>query len=233
MINTTVTVEESHFEYLQLQKGRLDPLKSMPGQWAQAYRRDLVRTYEEIKPYLPAPCWGILDIGSGLGGIDVLLHRHYQAENVCYCGEYGGGVHTRSALCAPARGPYINLLDGEDDPPEMHLHRETFNSMKVAKDFQVKNGLPPERFAYYTPESDHFVKPFDLVVSFGSWCFHYEPNVYLSRLLSAGGVHGHTRIIIDKRRGKPEWDAQLNEHLTCCGVIREERKFTRLVYERR
>lgn len=232
MIDTTITVEPSHFEYLKLQKGKLDPLKATPSQWTHAYRRDLVRTYEEIKPWLPSTCWGLLDVGSGLGGIDVLLYRHYvrpgEPIDVSTVEDTDAGRGT--VLMRGRIGPYINLLDGEDDAPEMHLHRETFNSMTVAKDFQVKNGVPPDRFAYYTPASESFVKPFDLVVSFGSWCFHYEPNVYLPRLLQAGGLHRDTRIIVDKWRGKPDWDAQLNEHLQCFGVIREEKKYTRLIY---
>lgn len=232
MIDTSIVVEDPHFEYLKLQKGRLDPLKNLRESWHGAYERDLRNTYNEIKPYLPSRCWGLLDIGSGLGGIDVLLYRHYtritDAIDITTVEDTDAG---RGTVLLPIKsGPYINLLDGESDPPEMHLHRETFNDMNVARDFHVKNGVPADRFAYYTPQSNDFVKPFDLVVSFGSWCFHYEPNVYLDRLMSGGGLHNQTRIIIDKRRDRPEWDQQLKKHLQCFGVIREARKFTRLVY---
>lgn len=221
MIDTEIIVEDSHFEYLALQKGRLDAAKKQRGTWHALYQRDLRSTYDEIKPFLPAQCWGLLDIGSGLGGIDVLLYRHYR---------HLGYMKSLVSGSGSLNGPYINLLDGENDPAVMKLHRQTFNSMRVAKDFQVKNGVPAERFFYYTPDSQDFVKPFDLVVSFGSWGFHYEPDVYLPRLFAGGGLTRGSRIIMDVRRDKQEWKEQLRKRLHCIGVIREARKFTRLAY---
>lgn len=201
-----IVVEDAHFEYLRLQKGKLHDLIGDRSKWLAAYEADLVNTYQEIREHLPQICWGMLDIGSGLGGIDALIYRHY-------------GDH-----------PYVNLLDGEDDPPEMKLHRETFNSMRVARDFLIKNGVRSDRFGYLTTRAEFVVKPYDVVMSFGSWCFHYEPNVYLPLLLSGGGLHSDSRIIVDVRNDRPDYDQQLREGLEQVAVIRRSTKFARTVF---
>lgn len=206
VIETAIVVEDSHFEYLRLQKGKLHDISNDRKRWHIAYEHDLVSTYYEIRPHLPASCWGFLDIGSGLGGIDILVSRHYGDD------------------------PYVNLLDGEDDPPEMKLHRQTFNSMRVARDFLTKNGVKSSRFGYLTTRADFVMKPYDLVMSFGSWCFHYEPNVYLPLMLAGGGLHSDSVIIADVRIDKPEWARQLDERLDRVAEIRRSAKFTRSVY---
>lgn len=208
-VDPSLIVEDSHFEYLRLQKGKLHDLIDDRQRWLIAYQHDLANTYHEIREHLPAMCWGLLDIGSGLGGIDVLLSRHYGDQ------------------------PYVNLLDGEDDPPEMKLHRQTFNSMKIARDFLVKNGVRSDRFGYLTTKADFVVKPYDVVVSFGSWCFHYEPDVYLPLLLSGGGLHSDSIIIVDVRNDRPDYDRQLRNALYQVAIVRRSTKFTRTVFRLR
>lgn len=208
VIDSSIVVEDSHFEYLRLQKGKLHDISDDRARWLAAYQKDLLATYQEIRPFLPPMCWGMLDIGSGLGGIDALVSRHYGDQ------------------------PYVNLLDGENDPPEMRLHRQTFNDMKVARDFLVKNGVRADRFGYLTTRADFVVKPYDLVMSFGSWCFHYEPDVYLPLLLSGGGLHRDSIVIVDVRNDRLEYDQQLGRSLECVAVIRRSAKFTRAVFRR-
>jgi len=209
MISSQVIVEDEHFAYLRLQKGSLEPLAYDRERWHAAYEADLWRTYCEIRPYLPETCWASLDIGSGLGGIDVLLSRHY-----------GGELN-------------VNLLDGEHDAPDMKLHRQTFSNAAVARDFLTVNGVRRDRIGYYTPTDTAAFLPWDLVLSLGSWCFHYEPNTYLPRLLERGGLHADTVIILDVRRDKGEWTSQLNAHLREVASIRITNKWARGVYARR
>lgn len=208
MISGQIVVKEAHFEYLKVQKGSLQTLAGDRERWHEAYEADLWRTYCEIHPHLPTHCWGSLDIGSGLGGIDVLLSRHYGGES------------------------YLGLLDGQDDAPEMKLHRQTFSSAAVAKDFLTSNGVRQDRILYFAPDAN-FTRPWDLVLSLGSWCFHYAPDVYLPRLLEGGGLHGDTLIILDVRRDKGEWTSQLNAQLREVASIRITQKWARGVYARR
>jgi hypothetical protein len=207
---TGVVVSDSQFEYLRLQKGSLSDLAHDRERWQAAYEADLQKTYTDIRKHLPAICWGVLDIGSGLGGIDILLTRHYSDSP-----------------------PYIHLLDGENDEPRMRLHRHTFNSMRVARDFLVTNGVRPDRFGYFTTGTDNLPRPYDLVLSLGSWCFHYPPDDYLPLLLCGGGLHMDSVIIVDVRTRKPDYAQQLERRLERVAVISETPKYTRSVYRRK
>lgn len=207
-VSRRVIVRDAHFEYLRLQKGSLFSLCHDRERWHAAYELDLWNTFSEIRNHLPPRCWGLLDIGSGLGGIDVLLNRHYGDD------------------------PYIHLLDGENDAPEMRLHRQTFNSMKIARDFLTTNGVRSDRFGYFTTGAQNLPRPYDLVISLGSWCFHYEPDTYLPLLLGGGGLHVDSVVIVDVRNGKVDYDLQLGRSLECVQIIRRERKYTRAVYRR-
>jgi hypothetical protein len=215
-VNLHIDVRDEHFEYLRLQKGSLDELSDDRPAWQAAYEADLAQTFDAVRPFLPDTCWGLLDIGSGLGGIDILIGRHYAAKHR-----------------GPNSGwPFVHLLDGIEDRAEMIRHRHTFNDMRVAKDFQVRNGLPSERFGYFGTREQLYTRPYDLVVSFGSWCFHYEPQVYLPRLLAGGGLHDDTVLILDVRATKPEWVAELDRTFKRVAVIATRPKWLRMVYAR-
>lgn len=207
VIDPSIVVEDSHFEYLKLQKGRLHEVSHDRARWHIAYEHDLMTTYQEIAPHLPETCWGFLDIGSGLGGIDILISRFYGPKT------------------------FVNLLDGENDPPEMRKHRETFNDMRVAKDFHIKNGTRADRFGYISTSTEFVTKPYDLVVSFGSWCFHYEPDVYLPLLFRGSGLHADSVVIVDVRRDRADYAQQLRKKFDLVAVVRSSAKFTRCVYK--
>lgn len=210
----SLQVDDDHFEYLKLQKGRLWDISRDREMWLEQYENDLHGTFDGIKPFLPQTCWGLLDIGSGLGGIDVLIARHYAQGD-------------------PKKSPFVHLLDGVNDQPVVRYHRHTYNDMRVAKNFQVANGLPPERFGYFTTATEVLPRPYDLVVSFGSWCFHYEPLQYLHLLTKGAGLHGGSVVIVDVRADKPEWVRQLDSVFTREAVIATRPKWSRCVYVRR
>lgn len=209
-IDGSISVSDEQFEYLRLQKGSLFELSHDRERWQAAYEQELRQTYEGLRPHLPEPCWGVLDIGSGLGGIDVLLTRHYRPDP-----------------------PYIHLLDGEEDAPRMKLHRQTFNSMKVARAFLISNGVRSDRISYFTTATEVLPRPYDLVLSLGSWCFHYAPETYLPLLLSGGGLHMDSVLIMDVRNGKREYTEQIAQALERTAVIKETAKYTRAVYRRK
>ena len=97
------------------------------------------------------------------------------------------------------------------------------------------NGIRNDRIIYHGPDAkaDELARPYDLVLSLGSWCFHYEPNVYLPRLLAGGGLDVGARLIVDLRKGKGEWAAQLaGAGFRAVAIIREETKYQRIVMDR-
>src|SRR6266403_1531506 len=108
-----------------------------------------------LEPYLPLRCSSILDVGSGLGGIDALLNRHYGGD------------------CS------ITLLDGVNDVARLDNHATTFNSMAVARCFLAMNGVQYFDFIDASAPERASPRKVDLIVSFRSWCFHFEPATYL------------------------------------------------------
>lgn len=195
-MDISLRVDEEHFEYLKIQKGNLDQYAHDRFDWMVRYQADILATFESIKPHLPLSFDAMLDVGSGLGGIDVLIRRHHDQDR------------------APAQFLDLHLLDGIDDPPVMNLHRQSFNNMRIARNFQVKNGLHPLKlYCHGTDTNDFGPARFGLVVSFGSWCFHYPPKEYLRqvyRALTPGAV-----VILDVRNDRPEWLKTLT--LAFCG----------------
>lgn len=202
-----IVVEDRHFNYLKLQKGSLNDLKDNRALWHAAYEKSLARDFETLRPWLPEACGAVLDIGSGLGGIDVLLYRHYDWLEIC-------------------------LLDGECDPPVMNLHRETFNDMLVAADFLAKNGVDPDSaLSCLRPGATRAGNRFDLVISLGSWCFHYPPATYLELVrecLKPGGV-----LIVDVRARRNDWHAELAREFEFKATAYMASKFNRNVYHAR
>lgn len=198
----SLIVEDHHFAYLRLQKGALSELTHDRAVWHAAYERVLTDDYAGIHPYLPATCSAVLDVGGGLGGIDALLVRKFGADcEVC-------------------------ILDGEQDPPVMNRHCQTFNDMGVAADFLARNGV--HKFSYRTPVDLGAPRPFDLVISLGSWCFHYEPKAYLGFVRAC--CRPGTVIILDVRKQKTEWMRQLKSTWQWVAVIHITHKRDRMVF---
>ena len=117
------------------------------------YARLVARDYAEMAPYLPERAGTILDVGCGVGGIDVLLKRRYPD----------------AALL---------LLDG-DGPAEMvpgfHEAYRPYNSRAVTDELLAANGVDG---ATWLDVGTTEVLKADLVVSLLSWGFHYPISTY-------------------------------------------------------
>lgn len=213
-IGNVFSVSAAAFQYLRIQKGSLDEYAHDREEWHRRYEDDLVRQFQSIAPHLPARCGQMLDVGSGLGGIDVLVRRYYTRD--------GGAC------------PFVCLVDGIADPPCMTLHRETFNDMEVARAFQEDNGLPPGRLSCIAPE--HFAAhgaqaKADLVMSSGAWCFHVAPMVYLQAVLRTTAP-GAT-LILDVRSTKDSWRRELEARFHEVAIAAQKPKWRRIVYRAR
>lgn len=193
-----IKVTDNAYPYLILQKGALWEYKDNKKLWIENYNRSIGNTLETIKPFLPEKCDSVFDVGSGMGGINILVNRYY-----------GGDVH-------------VTLLDGVDDEPYMRSHNQTFNHMGIAEDFLTTNGVK---------EFSCFGKPmkrpttYDLILSFGAWCFHFPPDEYLNTVKER--CHQGTVIILDVRNTRQEWLEELNREFGDNQIIRETRKFTK------
>jgi SAM-dependent methyltransferase len=185
-------ISKTSFEYLAVQVGELDGLKAVRHVWERAYERNLLARMDNILTYLPTSAHSILDVGSGLGGIDVLLYRWYD------------------------RNCHITLMDGSEFSPSVAKHNIPFNSKKVALDYLEDNGVSA-RHSHFMDHDNPKAQPFDLIVSFRAWCFHLQPSVYLDFVRRC--CHANTRLILDVRKEK-FWKDDIAEHFA--GVMIEE-----------
>jgi SAM-dependent methyltransferase len=151
-----VIVEPKHFEYLVIQHGKVSDHRHDFSKWKAAYEASLADIFASILPALPAKCGSVLDVGSGLGGIDILVAKHYSPQ------------------------PRVFLLDGLNDEPVVNASYKTFSNAVVAQDFQVKNGVKAIGCTDDVPG-----EKFDLIHSYFAYGFHVHPGDYLADLKKA------------------------------------------------
>jgi hypothetical protein len=181
-MSADLVIPESAFPYLVAQRGALDDMRGDRALWCRRYLEILDSEMRLIEPYLPTTCDSILDVGGGMGGIDILLSRHF------------GGCH-------------VTILDGLSDPPMMQKHAETFSNMGAAADFLKVNGVASFDFLDANTPKKSPSRAYDLVVSFKSWCFHIEPPRYLDFVVGSI-IPGQTKLIIDVRRHPQHLEAE-------------------------
>lgn len=198
-----------HVPMLRLQRGGISSVTD-PKEWMAAYRQALIEDWKGIKPYLPQKAARVLDVGSGLGGLSLMIQRYYK---------WGRGG-TESWLLDGTE--FLGNVDEEPD------HDVPFNDALTTHDFWRVNGEKPP---IYVPAERPVIEPevmFDVVVSTQAWSFHFEPKVYLD--LIAEHTHSNTVIIIDVRKGKPDWLKQLEKHWRADHVIWDRPKYRRIIW---
>jgi hypothetical protein len=178
-----INVSDEAYKYLTVQVGEISELADSRAHWMMRYDTMLLQLAQDITPHLPGRVRNILDVGSGLGGIDILLSRYYGSR------------------------PDIILLDGDNEVPKVYRHNMPFNSMRVAREFLKANGV--NSIVTMTPET---LKPrkVDLIVSFRAYAFHIRPLTYMDFVLNC--AHHDTVLIFEVRRDKPEWREDLDRH---------------------
>jgi hypothetical protein len=182
-------------------------LRSSPEDWLSAVDIMAEIRFETIRPYLPAQCASILDIGGGVAISDVPILRHYGAD------------------CR------LTVLDGEAEAKVMR-HDTPFNSMEATLELLDANGLSLHDYIKpeMIPSGCERYGFYGLVVSFAAWGFHFSPDLYLDFVLR--NTKPGVMVIMDLRCGKEQWKAALDRELKFVGIAHSERKFDRMVYER-
>lgn len=194
-------IPDDAYPYLVAQQGALDVLRQDRAAWTRAYLRQMDGLLGNVQRFLPEKLESVLDIGGGVGGFDALLNA-----------SRGGGLT-------------ISILDGVNDPPVVINHDKPFNNMKVTAEFLTANGV--KNFRPQSPKALFDHEPFDLVVSFASWCFHYPPDVYLDFVRRC--CHAQTILILDVRRGRPGWSEALHKPFRCIDIAEHAGKYDRFV----
>jgi len=104
--------------------------------------------------------------------------------------------------------------------------------LAIARVLLAMNGVQYFDFIDASAPERAMPRKVDLVVSFRSWCFHFEPDSYLD-LVQSWCVAGKTRLIVDVRRNKPEWDSMLRLAFRFVDIVYQGAKFTTLLLEAR
>ena len=123
----------------------------------------------------------MMDIGCGLGLIDVMLSKYLTLER-------------------------IHLVDGDGTNPIQHdyqEHMQPWNDVHVAAELVFLN-TDVRQIITHEPSPALRVDPLDLLVSFKSWGVHYPIGVYLN--LARDCVKPGGLLIIDIRDERGEGD---------------------------
>lgn len=154
------------------------------------FNKDMENEYEDIKPWLPGSASVILDIGCGIGGIDVLLHRHYN--------------------CDPKIAFY--LLDKTNIRKRVYYGFEEksafYNSLDVTEQLLSQNGIPRKNIHLLESTPDLRINvgtDVALVISLFSWGFHYPVSTYLDQVYNILRQGGHLLMDIRKATGEEKW----------------------------
>jgi SAM-dependent methyltransferase len=168
------------------------------------------RDFATIEPWLPrqAAGWAVLDIGAGLGGVDIVIARS-RAVSLVHIMDGDGTAEKQSSFRAESRA---------------------WADRQIARSLIEANAPKDTLVVAHAPDPAGSI-PADLIISLKSWGHHYPAGVYLGlarRSLRVGG-----RIIMDirKRRGGGLAAMQAGG-FRCVGKAYETPKCERLVFDR-
>lgn len=126
------------------------------------YAEKTVADFEGMEPYLPERVGSILEIGCGMGAIQVLLQRRYPGAHVSLLDGTGAYIVDAGLSSETGVGGYNAVLS----PYNSRVHTELLLSANGAK--------VDEWLDVYTREPLQA----DLVLSMASWGFHYPFSTY-------------------------------------------------------
>jgi len=143
------------------------------------------KDFNMIEEYLPTHCDRSLDIGCGLGLINILLYKKYKSTNIYLLDKTELNVEEISGI---------------------HKNYKFYNSMQAAKETITLNGIEENKLNLYetTDYKDLFNIKFDVIFSLLSCGWHYPVSTYidlLSNSLSDDGV-----LILDLRHNTDQLD---------------------------
>lgn len=161
------------------------------------FQQDFLKSYckanfdffNTIKNHIPSDCRRVLDVGCGIGLIDMFIYREF-------------GRH-KPKLYLYDKSIELNHLNSVDIAPTGFNEKYVFTaSLDLTKQFLSLNGVDEEdiQLCEVGKWEIREAEPIDLVISRKSWGFHYPINEYLDDIvhsLSPTGV-----VITDVRNGQ-------------------------------
>lgn len=174
------------------------------GAYANCYTEDLRQLFRTIRPYLGSKIKTVLDIGAGLGGINVYLSETFPDAKFWLLDKQGD------------TGSKIGWHESMED-------FGSYNSFNETKKFLTANGVSPNRYIL----TEEFPKvDFDLIMSSLSWGFHYPVSSYIDNVmmhLKEDGI-----LIMDIRIGT-NGISDLKKYFTHLKVISDHKKHAKVL----
>lgn len=164
---------------------RLSPIISQRA-IRSGYQAHMQQELDELKAFLPESANKIMDIGCGVGGMDLMLYKHFEAHG-----------QQPDLLLVDQTGISKTIFYG------FQAKAAIYNSLAVTDEFLQSNGVPGARIrmidsdALATEITQGTIPEVDLVVSTWAWGFHFPVSAYaetVHKLMRPGA-----RLILDVR----------------------------------
>ena len=130
----------------------------------KSFYRDISIEFDRFKSYLPNPVNNILDIGCGVGAINIFLNKFYENR------------------------PKFHLLDKNYVSNKIvygfkKSKTEGYNNLEVTKKFLEANDINLKNIYTYDADKNELKAiKYDLVISLVSWGYHYPIETYIKYL---------------------------------------------------
>lgn len=173
----------------------------------KAYYNDMCLAFSDIEHFLPENCESVIDIGCGIGGIDVLISRAY-------------------GNCK------FHMVDRDGMENEIYYGFRhvgaKYNLLSLTKDFMVDNGVSNENIMMYDVDAGEFPENMTatVIMSLLSWGFHYPVSTYIDRVFSL--MNDDSCLIMDIRKHS-NGEAELQKYFKTVKSIKEYSKCNRVL----
>jgi len=191
-------------EYIKLQRTEFQNLPN--NKIGKAYYTACLNDFNSFKEYLPnIPIQYILDIGAGVGGIDIFLYQQL------------------------GRNSYFYLIDkNKKDSKIIYGYSDTpsaYNNFQICSKFFKLNKFSVNRYSYienFTIKNHKF----EIILSLLSCGFHYPVTFYLDTILNKISDNG---IVIFDIRKKTDQIKILQKVFSQVIVAKEFTKYQRVI----
>ena len=146
----------------------------------QEYYKIMLKEFLTIKKFINTNDKFFLGIGSGIGGLELLINRNFKDKNYYFI--------ERNYVSKKVKYGWGGIAN-----------KEAYNDLKLQKNFLKKNNMNESQINIYDYDKDNLPEiKFDVVISLFSLDYHYDFDLYIEYLKKISKAD--TKIIFDTIR---------------------------------